>query len=111
VSNGNIEYVVETTHDVEAQEITQEIVLSDADGIRETVWRGVLSVQEQQITAALIDLGWMPPKQSIVGGKFTDDLKYHLWRMYQDGRGSADHTAREVFDQMLDSLAKWLKTP
>lgn len=42
------------------------------------------------------------------GTHFTLELKDHLWRMYKEGQISADHTAREVFDQMLDSLAEWL---
>ena len=39
------------------------------------------------------------------GPHFSDTLKNHLWRMYQEGNGSADHTDREVFYEMLDSLA------
>lgn len=40
---------------------------------------------------------------------FGLELKDHLWRMYREGQISADHTAREVFDQMLDSLSQWLE--
>ena len=39
---------------------------------------------------------------------FSTELKDHLWNMYILGKVSADHTAREVFDQMLDSLSQWL---
>lgn len=48
------------------------------------------------------------PVRSGDSGSFSAALKNHLWRMYQEGQGSADHTAREVFYQMLDSLAQWL---
>ncbi len=40
------------------------------------------------------------------GEHFSDNLKSHLWKMYQEGQASADHTARQVFYEMLDSLAE-----
>lgn len=32
----------------------------------------------------------------------------HCWKMYQQGQISADHTAKEVFGEVLESFAKWL---
>lgn len=40
----------------------------------------------------------------------TQDVLDHCWKMYQEGTISADHTAREVFDQTLQSFARWLVT-
>jgi hypothetical protein len=32
----------------------------------------------------------------------------HCWAMYKHGQISADHTAKEVFEEVLQSLANWL---
>ncbi len=41
----------------------------------------------------------------------TAEVVDHCWKMYQQGQGSADHTAKEVFAHTLNSLADWLTTP
>ncbi len=40
----------------------------------------------------------------------TQDVLDHCWKMYQEGQISADHTSKEVFEQTLQSFAKWLVT-
>jgi hypothetical protein len=39
----------------------------------------------------------------------SEDVIEHCWKMYQQGQISADHTAKEVFVEVLESFAKWSK--
>lgn len=40
----------------------------------------------------------------------TQAVLDHCWKMYQQGQISADHTDKEVFEETLQSFAKWLIT-
>lgn len=41
----------------------------------------------------------------------TDKVVDHCWKMYQQGQISADHTAKQVFAEVLQSFADWLIRP
>jgi hypothetical protein len=38
----------------------------------------------------------------------TQEVIDHCWHMYQQGQISADHTAKQVFEEVLRSFAAWL---
>lgn len=42
-------------------------------------------------------------------GAIAQNVLDHCWRMYKVGQISADHTAKQVFDETLQSFADWLR--
>ena len=47
--------------------------------------------------------GTLPP--------LTQNVLDHCWKAYQQGQISADHTAKQVFEETLQNLVLWLAKP
>jgi hypothetical protein len=46
-----------------AEGIIEQEVVAETDGIRQTIWRGIMNTRDRHIREALIQLGWTPPPE------------------------------------------------